>query len=119
MLNIHPSLLPAFTGLDTHARALAAGCRIHGCTVHFVTAEIDSGPIVAQAAVRVLPGDTPESLAARVLAAEHRLYPQALAWVASGRARLEAGRVIMDYADRDMPAVFSPPLDVLSRDVRR
>lgn len=79
MLNIHPSLLPAFPGLDTHARALAAGVKLHGCTVHLVTEAMDDGPILAQAAVPVLPGDTEETLAARVLAAEHRLYPAALA----------------------------------------
>ncbi len=79
MLNIHPSLLPAFPGLDTHARALAAGVKLHGCTVHLVTEAMDEGPILAQAAVPVLPGDTVETLAARVLAAEHRLYPSALA----------------------------------------
>ena len=78
MLNIHPSLLPAFPGLDTHARALAAGCRLHGCTVHLVTAEMDAGPILAQAAVPVLADDTPDILAARVLRQEHRLYPIAL-----------------------------------------
>ena len=79
MLNIHPSLLPAFPGLHTHERALAAGCRVHGCTVHGVTAAMDEGPILAQAAVPVLPGDTVDSLAARVLAQEHRIYPAALA----------------------------------------
>jgi formyltetrahydrofolate-dependent phosphoribosylglycinamide formyltransferase len=78
MLNIHPSLLPAFPGLDTHARALAAGVRLHGCTVHLVTEVTDNGPILAQAAVPVLPGDTEERLAARVLAQEHRIYPPAL-----------------------------------------
>ena len=78
MLNIHPSLLPAFPGLDTHARALAAGVRLHGCTVHLVTEVMDEGPILAQAAVPVLPGDTEASLAARVLVQEHRIYPQAL-----------------------------------------
>jgi formyltetrahydrofolate-dependent phosphoribosylglycinamide formyltransferase len=78
MLNIHPSLLPAFPGLDTHARALAAGVRLHGCTVHLVTQTTDEGPILAQAAVPVLPGDTAETLAARVLAQEHVLYPLAL-----------------------------------------
>ena len=83
-LNIHPSLLPAFKGLDTHARVLDAGCKISGCTVHFVRTEMDAGPIVAQAAVPVVDGDTADSLAARVLAAEHRLYPHALALVASG-----------------------------------
>ncbi|WP_206667434.1 phosphoribosylglycinamide formyltransferase [Muricoccus nepalensis] len=93
MLNIHPSLLPAFPGLDTHARAIAAGVRLHGCTVHFVTPGVDEGPIIAQAAVPVLPGDDEDALAARVLAQEHRLYPAALAWAASGLARLEGGRV--------------------------
>ncbi len=86
MLNIHPSLLPAFPGLDTHARALAAGVKLHGCTVHLVTEEMDAGPILAQAAVPVLPGDTAATLAARVLTQEHRLYPLALALVASGAA---------------------------------
>ena len=88
MLNIHPSLLPAFNGLDTHARALAAGVKVTGCTVHVVRPEVDSGPIMAQAAVPVLDGDTAESLAARVLEAEHLLYPHALALFASGRAIL-------------------------------
>lgn len=94
MVNIHPSLLPAFPGLDTHQRALAAGVRLHGCTVHLVTPGVDEGPIIAQAAVPVLPEDTEEALAARVLAEEHRLYPAALAWLASGRVRLEGGRVV-------------------------
>ena len=79
MLNIHPSLLPAFPGLDTHARALAGGVKLHGCTVHLVTQEMDAGPILAQAAVPVLPGDTEDALAARVLRQEHALYPAALA----------------------------------------
>ena len=96
MLNIHPSLLPAFPGLDTHARALAAGVRLHGCTVHLVTPGVDEGPIVAQAAVPVLAGDTEEALARRVLAEEHRLYPAALAWLAAGRLRLEEGRAVLD-----------------------
>ena len=86
MLNIHPSLLPAFQGLHTHERALAAGCRVHGCSVHLVTATMDEGPILAQAAVPVLPGDTPDSLAARVLVQEHRLYPAALAAHLTGTA---------------------------------
>jgi len=90
MLNIHPSLLPAFKGTDTHARALAAGVARHGCTVHFVTPELDSGPIVAQAEVPVLPDDTEDALAARVLAQEHLLYPRALALVASGHATFAA-----------------------------
>ena len=94
MLNIHPSLLPLFRGTHTHEQALAAGVRLHGCTVHFVVPELDAGPIVAQAAVPVLPGDDAEALAARVLAEEHRLYPAAVALVSSGRARLEDGRVV-------------------------
>ena len=86
MLNVHPSLLPAFAGLDTHARALAAGVKLHGCTVHLVTEALDDGPILAQAAVPVLPGDSAAALAARVLAQEHRLYPAALAQLAGGLA---------------------------------
>ena len=86
MLNVHPSLLPAFPGLDTHARALAAGVKLHGCTVHLVTQTMDDGPILAQAAVPVLPADTEVALAARVLAQEHRIYPAALARFAAGRA---------------------------------
>ena len=86
MLNIHPALLPAFKGLHTHERALAAGVKTHGATVHFVSPEMDSGPIIAQAEVPVIDGDTPETLAARVLEAEHRIYPQALRQVAEGRA---------------------------------
>ncbi|NWG23268.1 MAG: phosphoribosylglycinamide formyltransferase, partial [Pseudorhodoplanes sp.] len=85
MLNIHPALLPAFKGLDTHKRALEAGVRIHGATVHFVVPEMDSGPIVAQGAVAVLDGDTPDTLAARVIGVEHRIYPLALRLLASGR----------------------------------
>jgi formyltetrahydrofolate-dependent phosphoribosylglycinamide formyltransferase len=92
MLNIHPSLLPSFKGLDTHRRALDAGVRLHGCTVHLVSPGVDEGPILAQAAVPVLPGDDEAALAARVLAQEHRLYPAALAWLAAGRVRLEGGR---------------------------
>jgi phosphoribosylglycinamide formyltransferase-1 len=93
-LNIHPSLLPAFKGLRTHARVLEEGAQTTGCTVHFVRPELDSGPIVAQAEVPVLDGDTPESLAARVLSAEHRLYPHALRLVASGAVRVEDEAVI-------------------------
>ena len=85
MLNIHPSLLPAFPGLDTHARALAAGVKLHGCTVHLVTETMDEGPILVQAAVPVLPDDTEHTLAARVLRQEHRIYPAALATIAAGR----------------------------------
>lgn len=90
LLNIHPSLLPLFPGLDTHARALAAGVKIHGCTVHFVRHETDTGPIIGQAAVPVLPGDSPDTLAARVLAVEHRLYPHCVRLVAEGRVRVAA-----------------------------
>jgi formyltetrahydrofolate-dependent phosphoribosylglycinamide formyltransferase len=93
MINIHPSLLPAFPGLDTHARALAAGVRLAGCTVHFVSAAVDGGAIIGQAAVPVRPDDTAASLAARVLAAEHRLYPACLALVAGGQVRLDGGRL--------------------------
>ncbi|WEX07596.1 phosphoribosylglycinamide formyltransferase [Chelativorans sp. AA-79] len=92
MINIHPSLLPLFKGLNSHARALEAGMRIHGCTVHFITHEMDGGPIIAQAAVPVVPGETEGELADRVLRVEHRLYPLALALVASGRARMEGGK---------------------------
>jgi phosphoribosylglycinamide formyltransferase-1 len=89
LINVHPALLPAFKGLDTHARALAAGAKVHGATVHFVVPEMDSGPIIAQAEVPVLEGDTPDMLAARVLAVEHRIYPDALRSVAEGRARID------------------------------
>ncbi|GAB4356849.1 MAG: phosphoribosylglycinamide formyltransferase [Kiloniellaceae bacterium] len=92
MINIHPSLLPLFPGLDTHARALDAGVKLHGCSVHYVTEEVDGGPIIGQAAVPVLPGDDADSLAARVLAAEHRLYPACLRLVAEGRVRLAGGK---------------------------
>jgi len=109
-LNIHPSLLPAFKGLHTHARVLDEGVRITGCTVHFVRPEMDSGPIVAQAAVAVLPDDTPESLAARVLEAEHRLYPHALRLVASGAVRVEGERVVGMSQIGAQPPIFSPPI---------
>lgn len=93
LLNIHPSLLPVFPGLHTHAAALAAGVRIHGCTVHFVTPSLDCGPIVVQAAVPVLPGDTEAALAARVLAQEHIVYPAAARWFLDGRLSVAEGRV--------------------------
>jgi phosphoribosylglycinamide formyltransferase-1 len=109
-LNIHPSLLPAFRGLDTHARVLAAGARITGCTVHFVRAGMDDGPIVAQAAVPVLTGDTEVALAARVLTAEHRLYPHALRLVASGEAQVRGDHVEGMPKGSGEPALFSPPL---------
>ena len=99
LLNIHPSLLPAFPGLDTHARALAAGVKLHGATVHFVTAELDHGPIVIQAAVPVHSDDNEAKLAARVLAQEHRIYPQAARWFIDGKLVIESGvvRVKGDY----------------------
>ncbi len=93
MLNVHPSLLPAFPGLHTHARAIEAGCKLAGATVHFVTAELDHGPIVAQAAVPVLPDDTPDLLSARVLKHEHQIYPQAVRWMVEGSLKLADGRV--------------------------
>ncbi|MGK7862524.1 phosphoribosylglycinamide formyltransferase [Falsiroseomonas sp. E2-1-a4] len=89
LVNIHPSLLPSFKGLDTHARALAAGVKLHGCTVHLVRHGVDDGPILAQAAVPVLPGDDEAALAARVLEQEHLLYPAALAWLAAGQVRMQ------------------------------
>ena len=110
IINIHPALLPLYKGLDTHARALADGVRVHGCTVHYVVPEIDAGPIIAQAVVPVLGGDTAETLAARVLETEHRLYPMALALVAAGRARLEAGKVVVDAATDATAALYSPTL---------
>ncbi|HYC45803.1 MAG TPA: phosphoribosylglycinamide formyltransferase [Burkholderiales bacterium] len=109
LLNIHPSLLPAFPGLDAHRRALQAGVRIHGCTVHFVTPQLDHGPIVVQAAVPVEPGDTEDALAARVLAQEHRIYPLAVRWFCEGRIRLlDDGRVEVARARRAAGALISP-----------
>jgi phosphoribosylglycinamide formyltransferase-1 len=98
MLNIHPSLLPDFPGLNPHAQALAAGVKEHGCTVHFATTDLDAGPVVAQAKVPVLPGDTEATLAERVLAQEHVLYPAALRLVAAGRAALDGNRVVFKDA---------------------
>jgi phosphoribosylglycinamide formyltransferase-1 len=94
LLNIHPSLLPAFTGLHTHRRAIEAGCKLAGATVHYVTAELDHGPIVAQAAVPVLPGDTEQTLAARVLTSEHRLYPMAVRWAIEDALQVDANGVV-------------------------
>ncbi len=101
MLNIHPSLLPSFKGLHTQEQALAAGVRIAGCTVHFVVPEMDAGPILVQGAVPVLPEDSPDSLAARILPVEHLIYPQALAMVASGRASMAGDRVV--YSANPLP----------------
>jgi phosphoribosylglycinamide formyltransferase 1 len=110
MINIHPSLLPAFKGLDTHARALAAGVRIHGASVHFVVPELDSGPIIAQAAVPVRDGDDADTLAARVLAAEHRIYPLALALLAEDRLRVVDGRCRIDGAGVSEAMLMVPEL---------
>jgi len=98
MFNIHPSLLPAYPGLHTHERVLEAGDHVHGCTVHFVIPELDAGPGVIQARVPVLPGDTPESLSARVQTWEHRIYPEAVAWFAAGRLRFHEGAAWLDGA---------------------
>ena len=112
IMNIHPSLLPAFPGLHTHRAALRAGSRVHGCTVHFVTPELDHGPIVVQAAVPVLPDDTEETLAARVLKEEHRIYPQAVSWFCEDRLRLTVGgTVTIDGARRTEGALVSPPVE--------
>jgi len=107
-MNIHPSLLPAFPGLATHERALAAGVKLHGCTVHFVTADIDHGPIIAQAAIPVREGDTPERLAARVLREEHRIFPLAVRWfledklvIESGLVRVKGGDAQFIFSDSD------------------
>jgi phosphoribosylglycinamide formyltransferase-1 len=101
LINIHPSLLPAFPGLHTHRRALEQGTRVHGATVHFVSPDVDAGPIIAQAVVRVLPGDTETALAARVLAAEHRLLPRCAGWILDGRVALRDGRAVVDGIEPD------------------
>jgi phosphoribosylglycinamide formyltransferase-1 len=111
LLNVHPSLLPAFKGLDTHVHALDAGVKVHGCSVHFVVPELDSGPIVMQAAVPVLEGDDEEELATRVLAAEHRIYPAALRLLAEGRLTIDGERVVVAGANGGADrALVSPQL---------
>jgi phosphoribosylglycinamide formyltransferase 1 len=110
LINIHPSLLPSFPGLHTHRRALEEGVRIHGCTVHFVTPALDHGPVIIQAAVPVLDDDSEDSLAARVLAQEHRVYAQAVRWFAEDRLRLENGRVRLAGGLPAPAALVSPPL---------
>jgi phosphoribosylglycinamide formyltransferase-1 len=109
LLNIHPSLLPAFPGLDTHERALQAGVKVHGCTVHFVTPALDHGPIVIQAALRVHAGDTPETLAARVLEMEHVIYPRAARWFLERRLVIQGGivRVKEAHGDSDSQLLFA------------
>jgi len=111
LLNIHPSLLPAYPGLHTHRRALADGVKVHGCTVHFVTPAVDVGPIVAQAAVPVLPDDDEITLAARVLEQEHRVLPAVVHWFCAGRLALDAGRVRVHDATQARGALLSPPPD--------
>jgi phosphoribosylglycinamide formyltransferase 1 len=108
MINIHPSLLPLYRGTQTHRRALADGVLVHGCTVHFVVPELDAGPIIAQAVVPVVPDDTEENLAARVIVQEHRLYPQALRMICDGTARLEDGRVVFSRSWDTSSALHSP-----------
>ncbi|MEM8813530.1 MAG: phosphoribosylglycinamide formyltransferase [Pseudomonadota bacterium] len=108
LVNIHPSLLPLFKGLHTHERALEAGVRIHGCTTHFVTGGVDEGPILLQAAVPVLPGDTAETLATRVLREEHRIYPETIRQVALGNLSLEKGRVTVNGTLYDRNSVLAP-----------
>jgi phosphoribosylglycinamide formyltransferase-1 len=108
MINIHPSLLPAFKGTHVHEQAIAAGVRISGCTVHYVTPELDSGPAIAQAAVPVDPADTPETLAARVLEAEHGLYPLALRLIAEGHVQLSDGRVLFSDVQNAQGVLFNP-----------
>ena len=112
MINIHPSLLPAFTGLHTHRRAIEAGCRIAGVTVHFVTGELDGGPIIAQTAVPVLAGDDEATLAARVLAQEHLLYPRVVRWFLEDRLTLQHGRAVLrDEATPATGALTAPGAD--------
>jgi phosphoribosylglycinamide formyltransferase-1 len=108
MINIHPALLPAFKGLDTHERALAAGVKVHGASVHFVIPEMDSGPIIVQSAVPVRDDDTPDTLAARVLVAEHRIYPLALRWLAEGRLTVVDGRCKVAGASDHAEMLISP-----------
>ena len=112
LINIHPSLLPAYPGIDTHQRAIQDGIKIHGCTVHFVTPDLDHGPIIIQAAVPVLRDDTPQSLSARVLCEEHRIYPQAVRWLCRNQVWLdEIGRVASDRLEQPGAALISPGLE--------
>jgi len=108
LINVHPSLLPAFTGLHTHARALAAGVRVHGTTVHYVSGELDAGPIIAQSALAVRPGEDADALAARVLAREHQLLPLCITWILEGRVRLEGDRVLAPGLGADQLLAYAP-----------
>lgn len=110
MINIHPSLLPSFKGLNVQQRAIDAGARFSGCTVHFVTPEMDVGPIIQQAVVPIHQDDTADSLAARILEQEHRIYPASLRWVAEGRVRIEGERVLLDGAAHKHAALLNPAL---------
>jgi phosphoribosylglycinamide formyltransferase-1 len=112
LINIHPSLLPAYPGIDTHQRAIQDGIKIHGCTVHFVTPDLDHGPIIIQAAVAVLHDDTPQSLSARVLIEEHRIYPQAVRWLCRNQVWLdEIGRVASNRLQQPGAALIFPGLE--------
>ncbi|HEX5515822.1 MAG TPA: phosphoribosylglycinamide formyltransferase [Gammaproteobacteria bacterium] len=108
LINIHPSLLPAFRGLQTHERALASGVKEHGCSVHFVTPELDAGPVIVQARVPIIKGDTPETLAARVQIQEHRIYPLAVKWIAEGRVEMRVDGVYRDGVRQESPPVLEP-----------
>lgn len=109
LMNIHPSLLPAFPGLHTHEQAIAAGVKLSGCTVHFVTADLDHGPIIAQVAVPVLEADTPASLAARILKEEHKIYPQAVLWFAADRLLIKGNKVrCLDSPLQETQALCAP-----------
>ena len=107
LINIHPSILPSFTGLHTHERALEAGCRVAGCTIHFVTPELDCGPIISQGIVPILDGDTPDDIAARVLTVEHRLFPQAVADFVAGRLKIEGNRVFNSERNAEGQTLFA------------
>ena len=109
LINIHPSLLPAFPGLDTHERALQSRAKFHGASVHFVTHEVDGGPVIIQAAVPVRPDDSPDTLAARVLAEEHRIFPQAIRWFLDGRLSVRDGRVLLDGTQRPEQGLARAP----------
>lgn len=111
LINIHPSLLPSYTGLHTHARAIADGVKIHGCTVHFVTVDLDHGPIIIQAAVPVLQDDTEQRLAARILHEEHLIFPKAVQWLCSGQVELDANGKVVNHGNNPAnPALISPAL---------
>lgn len=114
MLNIHPSLLPCFPGLHTHRQAIEAGVKVHGASVHFVTPELDHGPVIVQAALDVLPDDTPESLAARLLPSEHVIYPRAVRWFVEGRLRVHAGAVRVEPPESQLFTAFAAATEVQS-----